>query len=435
MLSKTALSKIVLRLLVLSPTLPPPLNFDLSSMKNILVLNYEFPPLWWWQANANYYLFKEFAKFPDYNFTLITSSANKEKTEQFAENITIHYLDIGKNWQNLHNQWIKDLFKNAYKTYKLSKKLIKQEGFDLIMCWSYPAIWIWYKLNKKYNIPYISLLRWADIPFYEQKWKNLDRFVFQYLAPKFWKNSKYVIANSSKLKNLALKISPKQDIQIITNWIDLEEFSTCEFSAKQRDQKSISQGKNNSNKKDNKNFNTLFVWRLTVRKWILELSKAFEKFSKDKENVKLNIVGDGNLYNELKNFVDNHNLNNKITLHWLVNHNQIKDFYHQNDVYVLPSSNEWMSNTLLEAMASSMPVIITDVWWTSELFDWNWWIIKIGSIEDIQEKLELAYQSWQEWSLEKLWKKSFEVVRTMSWENKAKEFLDKIKGERLKVKG
>jgi len=31
-------------------------------MKNILVLNYEFPPLWWGQANANYFLFKEFSK-------------------------------------------------------------------------------------------------------------------------------------------------------------------------------------------------------------------------------------------------------------------------------------------------------------------------------------------------------------------------------------
>lgn len=377
-------------------------------MKNILVLNYEFPPLWWGQANANYYLFKEFSKFSDYEFTLITSSTDKEYYQNFSNNIKIYYLDINKNWKNFHNQWIKNLLKNAYKTYKLAKKLIKKNNFNYIMCWSYPAIWIWYKLNKKYNIPYITLLRWSDVPFYEQKWKNLDKYIFQYLAPKFWKNSKYVIANSEQLKNLALKISPKQDIQIITNGINLEEF------------------KNTWNKKDNKNFNILFVWRLTERKWILELTKAFKNFAKDKEDIKLNIVWDGWLYEEIKEYIEKNNLNNKIILHWLINHNKIKQIYHQNDIYILPSSNEWMSNTLLEALASSLPVIITDVGGTKELFDQNGWIINKKDIEDIENKLELAYKSWQEWKLEILWKKSFEIVSSMSWENKAKEFIVKL---------
>ncbi|MBS8121766.1 glycosyltransferase family 4 protein, partial [Candidatus Vampirococcus lugosii] len=320
-------------------------------MKNILVLNYEFPPLGGGQANANYYLFKEFSKFSDYEFTLITSSTDKEYYQNFSNNIKIYYLDINKNGKNFHNQGIKNLLKNAYKTYKLAKKLIKKNNFNYIMCWSYPAIGIGYKLNKKYNIPYITLLRGSDVPFYEQKWKNLDKYIFQYLAPKFWKNSKYVIANSEQLKNLALKISPKQDIQIITNGINLEEF------------------KNTGNKKDNKNFNILFVGRLTERKGILELTKAFKNFAKDKEDIKLNIVGDGGLYEEIKEYIEKNNLNNKIILHGLINHNKIKQIYHQNDIYILPSSNEGMSNTLLEALASSLPVIITDVGGTKELFD------------------------------------------------------------------
>lgn len=392
---------------------------------NILVLNYEFPPLWWWQANANYYIFKEFAKYPEYHFTLITSSPDKEKKEQFSDNITIYYLDIWKKWQNLHNQSIKDLLKNAFKTFKLSKKLIKEKKFDNIMTWSYPAIWIWYILNKFYKIPYIVLLRGSDVPFYEQKWKNLDRFIFKHLAPIFWRNAKNVIANSNKLKDLALKISPKQEIDIITNWIDLNEFSPSEIL--QSRSEAISQGKNNKNIKDKQTFNILFVGRLTARKWILELVKAFKIFWKDKEDIKLNIVGDGGLYEDIKNFINDNNISDKIILHWLVNHNQIKNFYHQNDVYILPSSNEWMSNTLLEALASSMPVIVTDVWWTSELFDSNGWIIKVWDIEDIRDKLELAYEYWQNWELEVLWQKSLEIVSSMSWESKAWEFINKLR--------
>lgn len=141
-------------------------------MKNILVLNYEFPPLWWWQANANKYLFNEFAKFSDYNFILITSSENKYREEFFSKNIKIYYIDIWKKWKNIHNQSVKDLLINAFKTYMLSKKLIKKQKFDSIMCWSYPAIWVWYILNKFYKIPYISLLRWAETPFYKKNGKN-----------------------------------------------------------------------------------------------------------------------------------------------------------------------------------------------------------------------------------------------------------------------
>ena len=63
---------------------------------NILLLNYEFPPLGGGAGNATYYLLKEFSKFNDLEVDLVTSSIDKNKEEQFADNIKIYYLDIGK---------------------------------------------------------------------------------------------------------------------------------------------------------------------------------------------------------------------------------------------------------------------------------------------------------------------------------------------------
>ncbi len=377
-------------------------------MKNILVLNYEFPPLGWWQANANYYIFKEFSKNKNFSFTLITSSSDKYFEEVFFDNIKIYYLDIWKKWQNLHNQSIKNLLINAYKTYKLSKQLLKEKKYDSIMCWSYPAIVIWYIFKKIYWLDYITLLRWSDVPFYEKKWKNLDRFIFKYFAPIFWKNSKYVIANSQDLKKLALNISPNQEIKIITNWVDLEEF--------------------NKEKNKSKNiFNIIFVWRLTERKGIKELLQAYNIFSNNKNDVRLNIVWNWELFESSKQFMMKNNLSEKIIFHWLKKHNEIVNIYNSSDIYILPSSNEGMSNTLLEALASSLPVIITNVGWTKELFDKNGWIIEIWNSHDIVEKLDLAYDLWLNWELENLWKKSFEIVSSMSWENKAKDFIKYFK--------
>lgn len=372
-------------------------------MKNILVLNYEFPPLWWGQANANYYLFKEFSKNNNFNYTLITSSSHKYFEEVFSDNIKIIYLDIWKKWKNSQNQSIKDLLCYTFKTLIKSYILMKNNKYDLLMCWSYPAIWIWYLYKKIFDLPYISLLRWAETPFYEKKWEKLDKYIFQYLAPVFWKNSYKVIANSNWLKDLALNILANQNIEIIENWINLEEF--------------------NIEKNKNKNiFNILYVWRLTQRKWIHYLLDWFKTFSNNKENVVLNIIWTWEEYDNLLILSKKYYIENKVIFQWKKEHKELAKEYNNNDIYVLASENEWMSNTLLEALASSLPIIITNVGWTSELFNDNWWLINVNDSSDITNKLEIAYLEWQNWNLDKKWKKSFEIVKNKSWTNIANEY-------------
>ena len=70
------------------------------------------------------------------------------------------------------------------------------------------------------------------------------------------------------------------------------------------------------------------------------------------------------------------------------------------DVFVLPSLAEGISNTILESMASSLPVIATDVGGNSELVQNNntGYIVPVNDIEKLTEtmknyldKPELAY--------------------------------------------
>ena len=142
-----------------------------------------------------------------------------------ADNIEIIYLDIGKKGQDIHNQSLKNLLTYARKSYTLASRLCKQERFDATLCWSYPAIGIGYILKKRFAIPYITLLRGSDVPYYEQKWKRLDRYIFRWLAPILWRNSQHVMANSQKLRDMALAIVPSQEIGIIENGVDTEFYS------------------------------------------------------------------------------------------------------------------------------------------------------------------------------------------------------------------
>jgi glycosyltransferase involved in cell wall biosynthesis len=81
--------------------------------------------------------------------------------------------------------------------------------------------------------------------------------------------------------------------------------------------------------------------------------------------MRLVMIGDGSLFNEVKNRVSSGGISE---LSWLPGHREdIPELMAQFDLFVLPSKAEGISNTILEAMASGLPVIATDVGGNSEL--------------------------------------------------------------------
>lgn len=75
--------------------------------------------------------------------------------------------------------------------------------------------------------------------------------------------------------------------------------------------------------------------------------------------IKLILIGKGPLEEELKTFTQNLNLTNKVL--FLGQRNDIPELLKIMDVFTLPSLHEGISITLLEAMASGLPVVATDV--------------------------------------------------------------------------
>ena len=98
---------------------------------NLLMLNYEYPPLGGGAGNATCSLLQEFANFTDLNIDLITASCSQYQEEQFSSNIRIYRLDIGKNMRNLHHQTYKDLLSFTCKSYAVYKKMVKQKHYHL----------------------------------------------------------------------------------------------------------------------------------------------------------------------------------------------------------------------------------------------------------------------------------------------------------------
>lgn len=101
----------------------------------------------------------------------------------------------------------------------------------------------------------------------------------------------------------------------------------------------------------------LYVGRLDLVKGVNYLLQAAERILGDHNNIKFLIIGDGNLRREYEKFVKplSHSI---IFTGW---RNDIPQLMNIADILVLPSLSEGAANVVMEACASGLPVIATEV--------------------------------------------------------------------------
>jgi glycosyltransferase involved in cell wall biosynthesis len=99
------------------------------------------------------------------------------------------------------------------------------------------------------------------------------------------------------------------------------------------------------------------------------LIKAFAKVHESFPTALLSIVGRGDLERELKNEIAKLALENNVILHGFKDN--VNKFLCQGDLFVLASLSEGLPISILEAMASGVPVISSDVGGIRELVSHN----------------------------------------------------------------
>ena len=207
-----------------------------------------------------------------------------------------------------------------------------------------------------------------------------------------------VIANSKGLKELALETTPKDDIHTIYNGVDTEEFHPS------------------VNKKTNQILTLVSTGRLIERKGYKYLIEAL----KNNNQVKLILIGDGNIKNKLEYLANQY----KVDINFVgsVKHDKIKNYLNQADIFVLPSLNEGMSNSILEAMACGLPIITTNVGGSDELIKDNGFIVETASSKQLKIVIENYLKNPQ--LVENHTKKSRLLAEQMNWENMANNYFD-----------
>lgn len=111
----------------------------------------------------------------------------------------------------------------------------------------------------------------------------------------------------------------------------------------------------------------LFLGRIGERKGAFDLIKAFSLLpEEEKNNSQLIMAGDGEV-EEARNLVETLNVSDQITFPGWIDTKERDRLLDQGNVFVLPSYNEGLPLSMLEAMAWGLPVIVTPVGGISEI--------------------------------------------------------------------
>jgi glycosyltransferase involved in cell wall biosynthesis len=108
-----------------------------------------------------------------------------------------------------------------------------------------------------------------------------------------------------------------------------------------------------------------------------------------KQILRVVLVGDGELHSTIQRYIADHSLKDNVEL--LGARDDVASILQDFDVFVLPSLAEGIPLTILEAMATALPVISTEVGGVPELIENNaqGYLIKPQDVKGLVAKIKL----------------------------------------------
>ena len=285
--------------------------------------------------------FYESKKYKNSNFKFINTPKIVRKLDKLMYFIFKKVLRVKKHMS------FRYIFQRIYYIYAVSKNL-KNNDFDKIILENTSTLFLTLKLfnnKEKYK---------NKVYYHLHNEVNGDFGCSEIIV-----NSKKVIGVSQYINDSFRKnytSYPDNKMEVLLNCIDIENLK-------------LSNCKSDIRKKYNINENDIvyiFTGRLCEEKGIKETIEAFSKLKF--ENIKLLVVGNYYFGTDMKSDFEDElfrlasRLDNKIIFTGFIPNSKLVDYYSCSDIAILPSVwNEPAGLTVIEAMASGLPVITTDV--------------------------------------------------------------------------
>jgi L-malate glycosyltransferase len=370
-------------------------------MMKILMLNYEFPPIGGGAGQAHLAITKQYAGKSDLQVHVLTAAPKPGfAVKKLSKNITLYTIGVHK--KNLH-YWRKiEVVEWVIKAGPFYRRLLRENHYDLIhVFFGLPTGWLCYRTTN--HLPYLISLRGSDVPGGNIR-LQIEYKLFGRLLKRIWTDASALVACSDGLKNRALKFLPSANIDVIPNGIDLDKFhpaSSMELTGELK---------------------LLTVGRLSATKRFDMLVETVEILKKQGKNVQLTISGGGRLRDELKNLIEQKELTNIINLTGRIETEKMPDVYRQHDIFVSASMQEGMSNAMLEAMASGLPIITTKCEGVEELISDNGIVVGTDSAESLAESIWALAGNQQRYNMMSI--AARHQAGRFNWQRVAEEYIN-----------
>ncbi|MGC9004161.1 MAG: glycosyltransferase [bacterium] len=222
----------------------------------------------------------------------------------------------------------------------LALKKLLQKGYrpDVIHAHEYTAGVPATMLGRRYGIPVVISEHWTGFATGKVS-------IVKFIKAKFaFERADIVCPVSDSLRRSIERLGIKANFRVVPNVVDTSLFYPAGF---------------NSPKKQRKNL--LVVALLTHQKGISYLLEALAILKGNRSDFRLDIVGDGPLRGEYEEMVRRYALSEFVQFHGLKPKREVAEFMRRSDLFILPSLYENLPCVLIEAMASGLPIVATNV--------------------------------------------------------------------------
>ena len=280
--------------------------------------------------------------------------------EQKGLEPVVHYLSQEKVLKKFTHKYGHEIIRIPAKKYPFihesivySPELIKNIKNNFDICNFVSGYYVKYKIPDMFDYTVSKLhkkmpviARWAGG---NHKWLLPIRKEIKKTSLK--RCDKIICSGQEEIKNLekTFQISNEKILQIM-NPIDTTVFK---FREKQTAANKLGLDSNYQY--------LLYVGRFSKNKGIEEILNVFKKLKENHSNLKLILIGDGPLLNQIQEYVKQNNLITDVILPGRLTHEITCYYYNISSVLLNIGASGGLANVIIEAIASKLPIIATNV--------------------------------------------------------------------------
>lgn len=311
----------------------------------ILLVNYEFPPAGGGAGNATLFMARALVGL-GHEPTVLTGAVGGEPASSLVDGIRV--IRVRPRRGAADRASIGDIagFLAAafFRAPAIARDCRAEGVVTFFTIPSGPAGWL---LNRLKGLPYVVSLRGGDVPGHVPGIQAFHR-VTKPLRRAVLRRARAVVANAPGLARRSEGVDPVP-VQVIPNGVDSDYFRPAGPGERAE------------------GFRILFVGRLHEEKNVELLLHAAARVHAAGVDLHVDLVGDGAMRPALEELARDLGIAARVAWHGWLPKDQVAPLYRRATCLVNPSRYEGMPNTVLEAMASGLPVVASDVGGNNDL--------------------------------------------------------------------